>query len=238
MDEVARTRSPEAAFDHASLAPSSLAISPFATQQDSVSIGASYGLHEGGDMLLLLQPGTEANSFKTKPRYGGEAGTTEELSYQLTPTDTVLFYITRRTKTHQVISKNAYRRTGIPGEDIGLEAAVERGVNGLLITGSYIGKDSINQPVKSQFFTNGLVKGLPFKKYIIQTDFTGPNPGNEVIFNVYTKARQELAASFGRDTLKLYTIRSIVGVPAGATDTTQIFRRGRLRYQLVRVKKP
>ena len=83
-----------------------------------------------------------------------------------------------------------------------------------------------------------MVRGLPFRKYSIQTDFTGPNPGNEVYFDVYTKQQQQVATSFGRDTLKLYTIHSIIGVPPGETDTTEIFTRGRLRYQLVRVKKP
>jgi len=238
LKAVARTRSPLAAFDHTPPGPSSLEIRPFAGQKDSVEIGASYGLHEGGDMLLLLQHGTEAHSLPIRLKYGGEAGTTTELAYRLTSTDTTLFYITRKTKTQQILSKLAYRRTGRPGKKPDLEAGVAWGVNDLLISGNYSGLDSLHQPVRAQFLTSGLVEGLSFSKYSIQIDFTGPNPGDAIFFDLYTSKQQQLAASFGHDTLKLYTVHSASGVPAGATDTIETFTRGRLRYQLVRLKKP
>lgn len=238
LKEVARTRSPEASFDHTPPGPSSLAISPFASQKDSVEIGASYSLHEGGSLILLLRSTAQAGTLQLRAPYSNNDGTTDELAYQITATDTTLFFITRNSKTHQIVSKVDYHRTGIPGKEPDLEAGVEWGVNDLLVTGQYNGIDSLNQPVHAQFLTSGLIKGLPFRKYSIQNDFTGPNPGNAIYFDVYTKQQQQVAASFGRDTLKLYTIHSVVGVPLGETDTTEIFTRGRLRYQLVRVKKP
>ncbi|AMR28734.1 hypothetical protein A0257_17605 [Hymenobacter psoromatis] len=215
-----------------------MAISPFTDQRDSVEIGASYGLHEGGSLTLLLRPTTQADTLQVKVLYRNEAGTTNELTFQITTTDTTLFYITRNSKTHRIVSKIDYRRTGMPSKNPDLEVGVERGVNNLLMTGQYNGIDSLKQPVHAQFSTSGLVKGLSFHKYSVQTDFTGPNPGNAIYFDVYTEQQQQLSASFGRDTLKLYTIHSVIGVPPGETDTTEIFTRGRLRYQLVRVKKP
>lgn len=238
LREVARTRSPAAAFDHTPPAPSSLKIGNFATQQDSVEIGASYGLHEGGNLTLLLQADTQPNSLKVREPYGGEAGTSTEVAYQVTSADTTLLYLTRNSKTNRLVSKIAYRRTGMPGKHADLEAGVALGINKLLLAGRYAGTDSIGQPINVQFFTDGRVAGLPFKKYTIQTDFAGPNPGDELIFDVYTKQQHKFAATYGRDTVRLYTIRSTVGVPAGEADTTLNFSRGRLRYQLIRSKRP
>ena len=238
LREVARTRSPATSFDRTPPGPSSLAISPFTSQKDSVKIGASYGLHEGGSLILLLRPTAQTGTLQIKAPYSNTDDADDEITYQTTATDTTLFFITRNRKTHQIVSKVGYRRTGMPGKDANLEAGVERGLNKVLITGRYSGVDSLSQPVYAQFFTGGVVKGLPFHKYSIQTDFTGPNPGDAIYFDLYTKQQQQLAASFGRDTLKFYTIHSIIGVPPGKTDTTELFTSGRLRYQLIRVEKP
>lgn len=238
LDEVAHTRSPEAAFDHTPQGPSSLAISPFSTRKDSVEIGATYGLHEGGNLMLLLPPPTEATTLNLRSLTGGEAEATDEITYQVTATDTVLFYITRRKKTRQIISKVAYHRAGISTNAADLEQGVEQAVNKLLVVGQYNGLDSLNHLIHARFYADGKVEGLSFDNYLIQTDFTGPNSGNTIIFDAYTKQRKEFAASFGRDTLSLYTIHSSTGIAAGQVDTANVFSRGRLRYQLVRVGKP
>lgn len=238
LDEVSRTRSPATAFDSAGGGISSLLIAPFSNKQDSVEIGASHGLHEGGDLTLLLPLRLAGNALPIRFRLGDENGTTSELAYQITATDTILFHVTRRKQTHQILYKTAYRRTGITKQVDHMEPAVEQGVNRLLVAGSYNGIDSLNKAVHVQFFTDGAVKGLPHTKYFIPTDFTGPNPGNTLVFDAYTEQGEELAAVFGRDTIKLYTILSKIGVPPGEADTTQTFSRGRLRYQLVRLKQP
>ena len=237
LKEVARTRSPAASFDSIE-SPSSLVISPFTQQKDSVEIGASYGLHEGGNLTLFLRPYPQPDILRVKAPYQNETTTTSELTYRITATDTTLFYVTKKSKTRQIVGKMDYQRTGRATGEADLETGVARGVNNLLTTGFYNGVDSLSQPVRVQFLTNGTVKGLPFRKYYIETDFTGPNPGDAIYFDVYTKQQQQLGASFGRDTLKLYTIHSTIGTAPGETDTTELFTRGRLRYQLVRVKKP
>jgi hypothetical protein len=238
LQVVARTHSPAAAFENTPPSPTSLEIRNFATQKDSVEIGASYGLHEGGNLMLLLQPGSQTGSLRIRELYGTEASATNELAYQITPTDTTLFYITRKSNTQQPISKIAYRRTGTPGKNSDLEAGVELGVNKLLLSGSYLGTDSIGHQVAAQFHTDGRLTGLPFKKYTIQTDFSGPNPGDEVIFDVYTKQQREFAAVYGHDTVRLYSILSSTGASGGEVDPTNVFTRGRLRYQLIRIKRP
>jgi len=236
LQKVALTRSPQAAFDDA-LSPTSLEIGDFANQKDSVEIGASYGLHEGGNLTLLLQAGTQPGSLKVREP-SGEAGTSTELAYRITSTDTTLLYSTRKSRTNKLINQLAYRRTGMPGKTTDLEAGVELGVNKLLLSGRYTGTDSAGRAVAVRFFTDGTVLGLPFKKYVVQTDFAGPNPGDELVFDVHTKQQQSFAASFGRDTLKFYTTHSLIGIPPGGTDTTEYFTRGRLRYQLLRTKQP
>lgn len=234
LEAVARTRSPEKSFDHTP-SPVALVIAPFATQKDSVEIGAGYGLHEGGNLTLLLEPMADNASLKIRHDYSDEAGTFREISRRISGTDTTLLLCSRDRKTRRLRYQTVYQRTGsgTPGD---LEAAVERGINKLLLARQYRGTDSLGQPVQAQFRLDGTVTGLPFKKYVIQTDFTGPNSGDEIIFDVYTKQQQSLAASFGRDTLKLYTIHSSTGVPAGQIDPDNVFSQGRLRYQLVRVK--
>lgn len=236
LDEVARTRSPEKAFDHTPPAPSSLAIMSFVNKQDSVKIGASYGLHEGGNLTLLLQATSASNALNLREPYTGKTDEISELSYLITTTDTTLFYSTRNSKTRQLINKAVYRRTGNAAAANDLETGLTRGVNRLLLAGHYGGADSVNHSIRVAFSADGTLEGLPFRRYLIQTDFAGPNLGNTVIFDVYTKNRQEFAASFGRDTLRLYTINAAFGVPPGSVDTTELFTRGRLRYQLVRIR--
>lgn len=238
LDDVARTRSPAKALAHLVAAPASLSIAPFATQHDSVQIGASYGMHEGGSLTLLLQADERATALPIKPDYGDAVGTFREISYRLADGDTLLLITSRNRKTSRLLHQLIYRRTGKAVISTDLETAVYRGVNKLLLARQYRGTDSLGQRVRVQFLLDGTVHGLPFKKYFIQTDFTGPNPGDEVVFDVYTKQQQELAASFGRDTLKLYTVRSDIGIAPGETDTTQFYIRGRLRYKLIPVKQP
>jgi hypothetical protein len=237
LDAVARTRSPKAAFEYTPPL-TSLSINAFTTRQDSIEIGASYGLHEGGNLRLLLQPTGHDNALPIKPDYSDQAGSVREIRYRIAAGDTTLFISSRKRSTGQLIHRSAYRRTGDAATTIDLETAVNRGVNKLLLAHYYRGNDSLGHPVQAQFLLDGTVLGLPFKKYLVQTDFTGPNPGDVLIFDVYTKQQQSLAASFGRDTLKLYTTHGMVGIPPGGTDTTEYFTRGRLRYQLVRASKP
>lgn len=235
LREVARTRSPQAAFDSAP-SPTSLVIEDFAGKKDSVEIGASYGLHEGGSLTLLLQAGTQPGSLRVREPYGGELGTSNELAYRITSTDTTLLYITRKRSTNKVISQLAYRRTGMPGKTADLEVGVGLGVNKLLLAGSYTGTDSTGRAVAARFFTDGRLTGLPFKKFTIQTDFAGPTLYDGIIFDAYTNQRREFSASYGRDTVRFYTVRAAYGIPPGGTDTTEYFTRGRLRYQLIRTR--
>ena len=237
LQEVARTRSPAAAFDYAP-APASLAISSFTTQADSVEIGASYGMHEGGNLTILLQPGKRSNALPIRRDYSDSVGTFREVSYRIGPHDTTLFISSYSRKTDQLIYQQAYRRTGGIATTADLETGVKRGINQLLLARQYRGVDSLGHAVQAQFLLDGTVRGLPFRKYFVQTDFTEPNPGDAIVFDVYTKQQCEFAAVYGRDTLRLYIIRSVVGVPAGTSDTTTIFSRGRLCYQLVRTPKP
>jgi hypothetical protein len=237
LDAVASTRSPQAAFEHTP-APTSLSIGSFATRKDSVEIGASYGLHEGGSLTVLLQPISHGNALPIKSDYSDQAGSFREISYRIALGDTTLLISSRKRSTGRLIYQLAYRRTGNVATTTDLENAVNRGVNKLLLARHYRGSDSLGHLVQAQFQLDGTVLGLPFSKYIVQTDFTGPNPGDVLIFDVYTKQQQSLAASFGRDTLNLYTTHGMVGIPPGGTDTTEYFTRGRLRYQLVRTSKP
>jgi hypothetical protein len=237
LDAVARTRSPKVAFEHTP-APTSLSINSFTTCKDSVEIGASYGLHEGGNLTLLLQPTSHGNALPIKRDYSDQAGSFREISYRIAAGDTTLLISSRKGSTGRLIYQLAYRRTGSAATTTDLETAVNRGVNKLLLARYYLGSDSLGHPMQAQFLLDGTVLGLSFRKYIIQTDFTGPNPGDVLIFDVYTKQQQSFAASFGRDTLKLYTTHGMVGIPPGGTDTTEYFTRGRLRYQLVRASRP
>jgi hypothetical protein len=234
LDKLAQTRSPAATFDYTPDGPASIYIEPFASQQDSVQISASYGMHEGGDLMMLLPQPITDNTVPLKRQYGAQPGITEHLTYHLSQTDTTLSFTERRLKGKSVTNNIAYRRVVPAGVKTDLDGGVEWGVNKLLIAGDYRGTDSLQHAVSAQFLANGTVKGLPFRKYLIQTDFTGPNGGDEVIFDVYTKSQLNMAASFGRDTLRLYSMRSGLETRPGTMDTMEVFRRGHLRYELVR----
>ncbi|GAB2455827.1 hypothetical protein GCM10011375_03750 [Hymenobacter qilianensis] len=205
---------------------------------DSVEIGVTYGLHEGGSRILLLRPGQNDKTLSLRPQLGDEKETVVELSYEISAADTTLFFIQRNAKTNRIVDKIPYYRALKSSVKTDLQGGVERAINQLLITGQYQGTDSLGQPVNAYFLSDGKVKGLPFSQYTVQMDFTGPNPGDELIFDTYSKRQSSFGASFGRDTLRLYTIHHTVGVSPSETDTTDLFSRGRLRYQLVRVRKP
>ena len=234
LDAVARTRSPQAAWAYLPAGPAALIIGSFAAQQDSLVIGAIYGLHEGGSLTLRLPAQMPAVALPLQPDYGDPVGTYRELSYRIAAGDTVLLLSSRHRTTHQLRAQIDYRRTGNAADPHHPEVGVDRALNRLLLARHYRGTDSLGQPVQVQFRVDGTVSGLPYKKYYIPNDFTGPNSGDAVVFDVYTKRQQTLAASFGPDTLKLYSSYATVGVPPGGRDTTEYFVRGQLRYQLVR----
>ena len=233
LDAVARTRSPQAAFAHLPAAPAALAIGSFEAQQDSVVIGAVYGMHEGGSLTLRLPAKGPAVALSLQADYSDPAGTYRELGYRIAAGDTVLLLSRRHGTTHQLLAQAAYRRTGPATDPQHLEPAVDRGLNQRLLARHYRGTDSLGHSVQVQFGVDGTVRGLPYQTYYIPNDFTGPNPGDALMFDLYTKRQQTLAATFGRDTLKLYSSYATVGVPPGGRDTTEYFVRGRLRYQLV-----
>jgi hypothetical protein len=238
LQAVARTRSPAAAFEFTPPAPASLSISAFTAQTDSGEIGASYGLHEGGSLTILLRPGAHKQALLIRRDYSDKPGTFREISYRLGAHDTTLLLSSYNRQTGRLLTQLAYQRTGGAATTADLETAVARGVNELLLAQQYRGTDSLGQVMQAQFLLDGTVRGLPFQKYLVQTDFTGHNASDALIFDVYTKQQREFAAVFGRDTLRLYTVRAAIGVPAGKSDTTTLFSRGRLRYQLVRAAKP
>lgn len=233
-----RTRSPVEAFDHLLNGPSSIYIKPFLAQVDSVEIDVSYNFHEGGSKTILLRLGRNDKILPLRPQLGDENKTVSELSYQVSATDTILFLTKRDTRTNRIIDKISYYRTLKPGVKTDLNDGANWGINKLLIAGQYRGVDSIGQPVNTHFLPDGRVTGLPFSQYTILTDFITPNSGDEILFDTYSDHQCLFGASFGRDTLRLYTILHTVGVAPGETDTTELFSRGRLRYQLVRARKP
>jgi hypothetical protein len=234
LQKLARTRSPATAFSYLPNGPASIYIEPFASQTDSFHIGASYGMHEGGEFTLLLPPAIAANTIPLKQQYGDQPGTAKELVYQISSRDTTLSFVERQAKGKRITTTIAYQRVVPSGIKTDLNGGVEWGVNQLLMVGRYRGADSLQHAVSAQFLPNGTVKGLPFRKYLIQVDFTGPHGGDEVIFDVYTRAQLKMAASFGCDTLRLYSMHTFIEALPGTTDTTEVFRRGRLRYELIR----
>ena len=234
LQKLALTRSPALAINGLPAGPGSIYIEPFAHQTDSVEVAVNYGMHEGGSRTLLLPRTGAGNAVRVKPDYGTPANTVQELVCQPSDADTTLLFNTRHRQTNRVVGRIAYRRVLPAGVKTDLEGGVNRAVNQLLMAGRYRGTDARQRAVEARFFADGTVQGLPFKRYFVQTDFTGPNVGDEIIFDVYTKSQLNLAAAFGRDTLRLYTIDSDLETPAGSPEPTEVFRRGRLRYELIR----
>ena len=234
LDEVARTRSPAAAFNHTPPGPASLYIEPFANRLDSVAISASYGMHEGGDFTILLHSQPNTHSVMLKLPYESQFSADQRLSYRITKTDTTLLYTGQsvENKTMRV----PYKRVLPFGFKTDLNGGIDWTINKLLVEGSYRGTDSLQQPVQAVFSANGSVKGLPFRKYAVKNDFTGPNGGDELIFDLHTTSQLELAATFGRDTLRLYSMHTTLEALPGQIDTIEVYRRSRLRYELIRQK--
>lgn len=241
LDVVKRTRSPQAAIQNFPNYPVTMLVEPAAATADSTHVSLVLNLHEGSDMTILFQLGKLPNSMPARTQLGEAAGTHYEVAYQVLPTDTILYFVKR--DRQRELSRFAYRRVARvnAGRDYTkqLNDEIARTLGQLLVVGSYTGTDSLGQPLRVQFLPNGQVRGLPFRTYHVLEDFLGgPNGGDALIFDMYQKNQSEFAADYGRDTLRLYDQYERIGIPPGGTDSLLTIERGRLRYQLVRVKKP
>ncbi|MEJ7660613.1 MAG: hypothetical protein WKG07_13845 [Hymenobacter sp.] len=127
-------------------------------------MGLVLNLHEGSDMTILFQPGKSPTSMPARTLLGEAAGTQYEIAYQLSPTDTILYFI-KRDRQHE-LSRFAYRRVARAQFDKDyikqLNDEIARTLNQLLVVGAYTGTDSLGQPLRVQFLPNGQVRGLPF----------------------------------------------------------------------------
>lgn len=236
LSAVEDTRSPEKASESFPDGPVAIFIKPVLATADSIQAGAVYNMHEGGELTVLFRAGREPNSVQVKLSEGDN--TASDLVYHISPTDTTLTLISRETKQ---IKRLTYRRALRANGKTDLSNGVENALNKILVAGSYAGTDSLGHPVQARFSADGQITGLPFTTYLVLADFFSPSIGNELIFDSDTRRRKELAAVFGRDTLRLYTIHETIFYAAASTDSVRVdsaysFRRGRLRYQLVRVK--
>ncbi|MFD1466622.1 hypothetical protein ACFQ48_00180 [Hymenobacter caeli] len=213
-----------------------------AAAADSTHADVAFNLHEGGEMTVLFRPGTSATSLPAHTSLGEDA-TSYELAYQISATDTVLYFVKRDQQHQREIGRFAYRRVARgktdknPVEQLGDEAS--HTLNRLLVAGAYVGTDSLGKQLRVQFLPDGQVRGLPFRMYHVLEDFIGPAIGDEILFNMYKKGGEGFAVDFGRDTLRLYSVHSAVEAPADPTrqDSALVFHRGLLRYQLVRQRR-
>jgi hypothetical protein len=238
LNAVARSRSPEKASESFPDGPVAIFINPIPATADSIKAGVVYNMHEGGEITVLFRAGREPHSVQVKLREGDN--TVSDLVYHVSSTDTTLTLLLRATKQ---IKRLTYRRALRANGKTDLSNGVENALNKILVASSYTGTDSLGHPVQARFSANGQLTGLPFTTYLIHTDFFSPSIGDALIFDSDTKRRKELAAAFGRDTLRLYTIHETIFYAAASTDSVRLdsaynFRRGHLRYQLVRVKQP
>lgn len=196
-------------------------------------------------MTILLPPGHSATSLPVRVSLGEAANINYELAYQISATDTVLYFVKRDQQHQREISRFAYRRVAraVVGKDYAeqLNDGLARTLGRLLVVGSYVGTDSASRPLQVRFLPNGQVSGLPFRTYHVLEDFLGgPAGGDALIFDMYSNPNHQLnlEVTYGRDTLRLYKQYEAIEVPLGSTDSLLTIKRGRLRYQLIRVKKP
>jgi hypothetical protein len=236
-----RTRSPALAIKDFPNYPATMLIEPAPATADSTHAALVLDLHEGSDMTILFQSGTSATSLPVRISLGEDA-TSYELAYQVSATDTVLYFV-KRDRQQRELSRFAYRRVAQvkPGKEhiTQLNDEFAHTLNRLLLAGTYLGTDSLGRRVQAQFWPDGQVKGLPFRTYHILEDFLGgPTGGDVLICNMYQKDQQQFVTDYGRDTLRLYEQYEAIDIPPGGMDSTLISKRGRLRYQLIRRKRP
>lgn len=237
---LARTRSPKAAIQDFPNYPVTILVEPAAATADSTHASLVLNLHEGSDMTIFFRPGSSTTSLPARTLLD-EVTISYEVTYQASAADTVLYVVKRQ---HQrELSRFAYRRVARvrAGQDYTAQLNDELAhlLNRQLVAGSYAGTDSLGRPLRVQLSPTGQVKGLPFRTYHVLEDFLGgPTGGDALIFNTYQKNQEQFEATYGRDTIRLYAQYEAMGLPPGATDSLLAVKRGRLRYQLVRLRKP
>ncbi|MDQ2770834.1 MAG: hypothetical protein M3Y54_10070 [Bacteroidota bacterium] len=234
-----RTHSPQIAADSISAdVPVSLFIAPAAVAADSTLMQLNYNMHEGDEASIYFRTGRQPNSLPLRSH--SETGKRYEISYRISAADTALFLL-EYSMRGKLIRQNRYQKTLVASAQ-GTESnqafhqAVDYPLNKILVAGKYEGTDSLGHRVQVTFSPTGYVSGIPFRKYHVMEDFIGPVIGDEIIFDMYTKHQHELAAVFRPDTLRLYTVLSATEAAKDTTlsDSILVFRRGILRYQLVR----
>ena len=217
---------------------------PVPAATDSTRAALTLNLHEGSELTVLFMAGQTPTSLPV--RLLGESNhIAYELAYELSPTDTTLYLVGYERRSHRELRRLAYRRISSAAVEVRREnhRASEQfnglayKLNQLLVAGRYTGTDSLGRLLRVRFQPTGEVMGLPFSSYHIQEDFLGgPSGVNALFFDMYSKKQQDLAATYGRDTLRLYTIQEVLDVLPGTRDSTLMLKPGRLVYQLIRTR--
>lgn len=229
VDDVAKTRSPLAAFPKADPTITTMVIEADAIKGDSVMIDVGYGLHEGGNLILRFHPGKINSSIVGYSSGGNIANSNYEFTYSTKKGDTTLTLYTY--DEHKKLADSAKYFKAFHdqrGKELGY--ATYYSINRVLFAGNYSLTDSLNNTATIRFTSDGKMSGLnDLKTYFIAVDFTTP-PKNmdEIYFSDGNKDQRSYTFKFKADTLNLFET-------SFDKDSIDLIK-GKLKYQLIRKK--
>lgn len=231
IDEIVRTKSPKEAFNKTGDMTTML-IDVTHIKNDTSRIAVGYGNHEGGEMMLKFLPGRIPGSIRVAEALVPDSGKWfYELKYAVGNHDTTLMLYSYDVKTNKLKDSTVYIRPSKKFQSTGLGSATYYLVNKVLIAGTYVLADSLNQTKRVIFYADGKVTGLDgYKSYYVNVDFTTPpNNLDDILFSLggeIDKNAKSYAYHFDNDTLKIFE----TSMAKDSIDEVL----GKLKYKLVR----
>ncbi|GAA4332501.1 hypothetical protein GCM10023149_38810 [Mucilaginibacter gynuensis] len=216
IDKISKTKSPYAAKDLAE-GITGMEIKVGSIKDDSLMVLVGWNNHDAGEMPLKFRKGKRPFTILL----GGN-----DFGYEIKGKDTLLVLYYAEGNVNQTIK---FIKAPNLSPDAGLQPGLDKLVNQVIITGTYILNDSLNVHNKVHFTTDGKVNGLSnFELYNLQTDFnSGPmNNMDEIAFDEYKKNQANFIFLINRDTLNIYETLA-------NADSSELVL-GTLKYKLVR----
>lgn len=230
LEEVAKTKSPKAAFAKAE-GLVAMEINTAEILSDSLTVAGSWNNHEGYLYTIYFKQGQDGKSLVTTHTYNDYGTDFYELSYKLVNnTDTQLLF-KRYSADKKLKEERSYVKVTGPltadSEPYGLQYMV----NKTLFSGKYTAIDANGATSEIELTDDGMVKGFGTHKiYYVYTDFMDGDFTNmdEMSFDAFTKEQKPYIFELSGDTLKLYQALQ-------NEERTQLIR-GPYKYSLVRKK--
>lgn len=224
IEKVGKTKSPLEASDLAT-GITVMNVNTDRIKGDSLVVPVGLGNHEGGEITLRFKQGKRPSTI-----IATNYDSIDDVGYLISKSDTTLVLYSVDDKTHRPVFTTYVKSLNRQPEN-DLAFGMNYIINKNLISGNYIGKDSLDANVNVKFYNDGKMVGIAGLNTFFIEDDLGSEPLmnlDGIVFNFNTKQYKFYSFKINADTLNLYDTYP-------NADSTKLVL-GKRVYKLVRQK--